>query len=174
MDDYLHLLIIVILAIFMIFYGGHNNQTKIEYTSSYFNNLKSIIIFETFLQKIIYNMDFKTNFICINEEFKLIKTLIPNYVSCYCIRILPKDIFNIYNCINKNSINTHMMIIFNHNKTNNLELLIGDKDTNNNNIGYYYSLTKTISITGIYHIYNNSNDTIYISCIITKKPYWYY
>jgi hypothetical protein len=74
------------------------------------------------------------------------------------------------------------MIIFNHNKHNNLELLINDNyqinktDVINLNISsnkYFYDLEKNISITGIYHIYNNSNEPIIITCFILKKPFWH-
>ena len=63
-----------------------------------------------------------------------------------------------------------MMIIFNHNKVNDLELLVGlDKNSN----GYFYDLKKDISITGLYNIYNNSENSINITIFIIKKPFWY-
>ena len=72
-------------------------------------------------------------------------------------------------------------MIFNHKKHNNLELLIDTEkfDLNeNSNIpaqsyGYFYDLEKVISIVGIYHIYNNSNEQINITCFILKKPFWH-
>ena len=37
----------------------------------------------------------------------------------------------------------------------------------------YYDLEKIISITSIYHIYNNSNENIIITCFLLKKPFWF-
>ena len=62
------------------------------------------------------------------------------------------------------------MIIYNHNKINNLELIVSSDNSN----GYFYDLTKIISITEIYPIYNNSNETIIITLFIIKKPFWHY
>ena len=53
MDELNYLLIIIFLSIFVILYGGHNNQNLIEYDSNYFQNLNKIILFEKKLQ--IYN-----------------------------------------------------------------------------------------------------------------------
>ena len=78
---------------------------------------------------------------------------------------------------------THMMILFNHKKYNNLELLVDNSEQNlykHNNVpisseslGYFYDLEKSISITGIFHIYNNSAEPIYLTCFILKKPFWH-
>lgn len=187
MDTYLYIIIIITLSIFMIFYGGHNNQTKIEYESNYFSSLNSIIIFEKKLNKLNKDDIFiNNNFINVNSYLKNLHILIPNFVNCFFIKILPYSIFDIFNIVEKQDIKTHMMIIFNHKKHNNLELLINTeksniikKNTKSENIhpystnGYFYDLEKVISITGIYHIYNNSNEQVNITCFILKKPFWH-
>jgi hypothetical protein len=67
------------------------------------------------------------------------------------------------------------MVIFNHDEFNNLELLINTCYKSNSNIieEYFYDLKKKISITGIFHLYNNSNKPIMITCFILKKPFWH-
>ena len=185
MDLYLYIIIIIGLTVFMVFFGGHNDQVKVEYDNLYFQNLNSIIIFESKLNK-INNDDIFTdrNFVNINKYFDTTHILIPNFVNCFFIKIYPYTIFNIFNLIDKLDMNTHMMILFNHKKYNNLELLV-DNSTQNlykqsefeniniNSYGYFYDLEKSISITGIYHIYNNSIEPIYITCFILKKPFWH-
>jgi len=184
MDNYLYLLIIIGLTIFMLFYGGHNKLNIIEYNSDYFNNLNTIIIFEKKLNKNLQNINFNTDFINIKEFHETFNILIPNFINSYYIRIKPFTLFNIFNLIENKDFQNIMMIIFNHKEYNNLELLIGDtnniifndnlKELNSNiKIGYFYNLKKKISITGIYHIYNNSNNTVIITCFIIKKPFWH-
>jgi|688.fasta_scaffold1040099_1 hypothetical protein len=172
MDEFLYLIVIIGLTIFIIFFGGHNNQEKIEYDSNYFNNLNSIVNFEKKINFICLddnNNVFKNkNFVNIDKYLNTTNILIQNYVDCFLIRIEPNSIFNIYNLIGNSIAKFHMMVIFNHSKYNNLELLI-----NNNLDNYYYNLEKNISITGIYHIYNNSNKYTTITCFILKKPFWH-
>lgn len=194
MDNFTYLIIIIGLTIFIVFFGGHNNQKLIEYDSSYFNILKSITLFENKINLIIKNKKIfsNKNFININKFLNTTNVLIPNFVNCFIIKINSHQIFNIFNLINNLDVKTHIMIIFNNNLHNNLELMINETnnmynniddinnvDNNNckiekkNNFGYFYDLTKQISIVGIHHIFNNSNDDIVITCFILKKPYWY-
>ena len=184
MDNFTYLIILIILSLFIIFYGGHNNQELIEYNTNYFSNLKYIISFENKINLIIKNKELFKNekFININKFLNTTNILIPNFVNCFIIKINSYSLFNIYNLIDKHDIKTHIMIIFNHNLCNNLELMI-NKSNNininddceiNSNYEYFYDLTKPISILGIHHIYNNSNDNIIITCFIMKKPFWYY
>lgn len=182
MDNFTYLLIIIGLTIFIIFFGGHNNQNLIEYESKYFDNLKLIIVFENKINSIMKNKNnelFKNkNFININKFLNTTNVLIPNFVNCFMIKIYPYDLFNIFNIISKSDTKIHIMVIFNHNLHNNLELLINDNINNNmcqieKYTGYFYDLTKPISTVGINHIYNNSNDEIVITCFILKKPYWH-
>jgi len=182
MDELLYIIIIITLTIFIIFFGGHNNQNKIEYNCDYFSNLTSIIGFEKKISSIyLNNVDlFKNkNFINIDKYFNTTNILLPNFVNCFLIKINSQNVFNIFNLIDKSIINTHMMIIFNHNKQNNLELIVCDNmdykcyDFNSDTNNYFYDLEKNISITGIFHLYNNSNQDIIISCFILKKPFWH-
>lgn len=171
MDYYTYLIIIISLTIFIIFFGGHNNQPLIEYNSNYFNNLKSITIFENKINHIMKNnlLFVNKNFINVNDFLNTNNILIPNFVNCFIIKIKSFTLFNIYNLIDKTECKTHIMIIFNHNLYNNLELMINHKV----NSGYFYNLTKQISIVKINHIYNNSESDIKITCFIFKKPYWH-
>jgi hypothetical protein len=186
MDFYLYIIIIIGLTIFMVFFGGHNNQVKVEYENNYFQKLNSIIIFENKLNKINNDNIFTNkNYVNINKYFDTTDILIPNFVNCFFIKILPYTIFNIFNLIDKKDMKTHIMILFNHKKYNNLELLVDNTENNlykddyfnnfNNfkSSGYFYDLEKTVSITGIFHIYNNSTEIIYITCFILKKPFWH-
>lgn len=197
MDNNLYIIIIIGLTIFILFFGGHNQQSIIEYDSKYFDNLNTIIIFEKKLNKNLDNIIFNSsNFVNINNFLNLSDILIPNLVNCFYVQIKPFSLFNIFNLIEKKDIKTSMMILFNHKKHNNLELLIdnpignlynkninSDVKINNNfdnlnninliNTGYFYDLEKIISITGIYHIYNNSNENVIITCFILKKPFWH-
>ena len=197
MDNNLYIIIIIGLTIFILFFGGHNQQSIIEYDSKYFDNLNTIIIFEKKLNKNLDNIIFNSsNFVNINNFLNLSDILIPNLVNCFYVQIKPFSLFNIFNLIEKKDIKTSMMILFNHKKHNNHELLIdnpignlynkninSDVKINNNfdnlnninliNTGYFYDLEKIISITGIYHIYNNSNENVIITCFILKKPFWH-
>ena len=185
MNDFLYIIIIIGLSILIVFYGGHNDQCKIEYDTKYFNNLNLIINFEKKINKILKKNIFENNsYVNINKYMNMTHILIPNFVNCFFIKINPYNVFNIYNIINKSDINTHMMIIFNHNKHNNIELIVDNiklnlYDKNNYNINdqkeifYFYDLKKIISITGLYHMYNDSKENIVITCFILKKPFWY-
>ena len=182
MEDLLYLIIIITLTIFIIFFGGHNNQYKIEYESDYFDNLNSIVNFEKKINFIYLNNNDilkNKNFINIDKYFCVTNILIQNFVNCFLIKIEPKHFFNIFNIIDKSLVKYHIMVIFNHYKFNNLELLINNNNqlnqlnSNINSEGYFYHLKKNISITGIYHIYNNSDKMIIITCFILKKPFWH-
>lgn len=174
MDDNLYFIIIIGLTIFIIFYGGHNHQNLVEYDSKYFCSLGTIIIYENKLNKFITNDDIifnQDNFFNLNKYLNTSDIIIPNFVGCYYIKINPFNIFNINKIVNKKNVKNYMMVIFNHNKHNDLELILDY--LSNDTIGYFYDLDKTISITGIYNIYNNSNQFVTITCFILKKPYWF-
>lgn len=191
MDNFTYLIILIGLTIFVIFFGGHNNQELIEYDTSYFNGLKSITLFENKINLIIKNKEIfsNENFININKFLNTTNVLIPNFVNCFIVKINSHQLFNIFNLIKKTDAKTHIMIIFNHNSYNNLELMINQNNNmcnsnddindinvinvDDDNYGYFYDLTKQISIVGIHNIFNNSNDDIVITCFILKKPYWH-
>jgi hypothetical protein len=84
------------------------------------------------------------------------------------------------------------MVIYNHNifsenkdnfsninsSLNNLFLLLDSNkeciDNKCKTYGYYYKISKKISILDIYPIYNNSNQTINLTIFIIKKSFWHY
>jgi hypothetical protein len=187
MNDYLYIIIIIGFTIFIIFYGGHNLQNKIEYDIDYFENLNLIILFEKKLQNITNQFNFSaSNFYNINEVVNISHNIIPNFKNCFYIQIKPFELFNVTNIIDHDDFKTHIMILFNHNKHNNIELLINNHShdlyrskinsssySHDNNIGYFYRLNKIISVVDIYHIFNNSSDNVFITCFIIKKPFWH-
>jgi len=172
MNEFTYILIILFLTIFILLYGGHNNQDLVEYDSNYFKNLNRIVLFEKKLQ--IYNSNVNFNnkdFVNIKDYIKTSMCLIPNLVDLFFINIKSHGFFIINKIFDKKEHKKeHMMIIFNHNKVNDLELLVG---LDNNSNGYFYDLKKDISIVGLYDIYNNSQDSINITIFIIKKPFWY-
>ncbi len=171
MTEYTYLLFIVFLTIFILLYGGHNNQNLVEYEHKYFSSLNRIIIFENKLR--IFNQSEELEekgFVNIKNHLKTCYYIVPNLVDLYMVNIKPYSFFTIRK-IFKESFNNHVMIIFNHNKINDLELFIGSNETNK--FGYFYDLKKVISITSIYDIYNNSDKEINITIFFVKKPYWF-
>ncbi len=173
MNEITYILIIVFLTIFILLFGGHNNQDLVEYSSNYFKNFDKIIIFEKKLQ--IYNKTVNfgnKDFINIKNFIKTSLILIPNLHDLFFININPHSFFKIDDIFNKNlNKKEYVMIVFNHNNINNLELLIGLD--NSNDIGYFYDLKKNISITGLYDLFNSSDISINFTIFIIKKPFWY-
>jgi hypothetical protein len=169
MDDLIYIILICFLTIFILIYGGHNNTNIVEYDYKYFSNLHRIRLFEKKLQKFNIDTNYKDNYINIEDHIKTCHLIIPNLIDLFFIKIEPYSFFKI-NTIWKKLSNQYLMITFNHNKINNLELFLGYE---NNNTGIFYDLVKDISITGIYDIYNSSNIEINITIFFIKKPYWY-
>jgi hypothetical protein len=172
MNEFTYIFIIILLTIFVLLYGGHNNQDLIEYDSNYFKNFEKIILFEKKLQ--IYNktVNFNNdNFICIKNFIKTCTILIPNLYNLFFINIQPHSFFKINKLFNNNfNKKEYVMIIFNHNNINNLELLVG---LDSINYGYFYDLKKNISIVGLYDLFNSSDVPINFTIFISKKPFWY-
>ena len=172
MNEFTYIIIIIILTVFILLYGGHNNQDLIEYDSKYFKNFNKLIIFEKKLQ--IYNL--KVNFadkdyIDLKDYIKTSIILIPNLISLYFINIKPHSFFKINKIFtDMDNKKENILIIFNHDKINNLELLIG---LDNNSNGYFYDLKNHISITGLYDLYNDSDNIINLTLFFIKKPFWY-
>lgn len=190
-NDNSYILVVAIMILAIIIYGGskkHNNF-KIEYNSKNYQYLNSLTIFEKQLQK--YNSsDF--DYLQITNKINLSECLIPNIIDIFFINIKPYTYFNtnlhVENHVSK------LMILYDHNINNysnnfnnitnstdfnkNLMLLINCKKecVNDicNNYGYYYDITKKISILDIYPIYNNSNSVINITVIIVKKSFWHF
>jgi hypothetical protein len=166
MNDNIYIFIIIILTLFIITYGGHNYQNKVEYDSSYFDNFSIIQILENRLVKLDKKIEFGEND-NINIKKYINFKLIPNMIGVYYIKIKPYSLFDVNKMVDDS--NSKILIIFNHNKVRFLELLV----KNENNIGFFYGLTKNISITGVFPVYNNSNETIIITIFIVKKPFWH-
>ena len=147
----------------MLFYGGKNNINKIEYNNNYFNNLNKIILFEKHIKKNIKN-DLNIDFEDITNKINI--NVIPNLEYVYYIDIKPNNYYSIDNI----DPNIHIMIIFKHNDNHSIKLIV-KKDYTEYSL---YDLAKKISITGIFPIYNNSNNLTSVTIFIMKKPYWYY
>ncbi len=176
MKDIYYILLIITLTVFVLYYGGHNFQTKIEYDSEYFYNINKIILFEKKLHKFNQKQNFnEKNFINIEDYVSTSQIIIPNLIDMFFIKIEPKSFFAIENIFTLDK-TQHLMIIFNNsvisnNLTvpNNLELLIGlDQDSI-----YLHKLNNKVSITGLYDIYNNSDDFVNFTLFIMKKPFWH-
>ncbi len=190
MDDNLYIIIIIGLCIFVMFYGGHNYQNKLEYDTGYFDNLNTVIYFENKLEKILKNISFEQdNMFDLTNYVKSAHVTLPNFIGCFAIKINSGEYFNIFKIIKPDEFKSNMMIIFNNSKSNDLELLVNNEENNlyqitkssdiinnttsYNSIGYFYELDKIISITDLYHIYNNSSYDVVITCFIIKKPFWH-
>ena len=192
-------MIIFTLTFMILFYGGVNYHKQIEYNSSYFDNYNRITFYKKKIVKYNipsnYNND---NFIDLSKFEKISDSLIPNLYSIYFINIKPNTIFNINKIFSENlpivSYSNYLMIIYNFNDHDNLELLINienfseiqqnlsetlefveTKFQKNFQVGDFYKLNKSVTITNIYSIYNFNVQTISNLCIFfVKKPFWYY
>jgi len=90
MNDIFYLIIIIGLTIFMIFYGGHNCQNKIEYNidSEFFKVLNLIKHLENKLKKFNNQIEFKdSNFININNNILIYNIVILNFINYFFIKI---------------------------------------------------------------------------------------
>lgn len=172
MKDIYYILLIIVLTIFVLYYGGHNFQTKVEYESEYFYNINKIIMYEKKLHKFNQEKNFNNNnFINIEDYVSTSQIIIPNLVDMYFIKVEPNSFFNIENIFSLDK-SQHIMIIFNNsinNTTNNLELILNSDDDSI----YLYKLKNKVSITGIYDIYNNSDNFVVFTVFIMKKPFWH-
>jgi len=167
MDNNTYIIIIILITIFILIYGGHNNISKIEYNNKYFEVYNIIKIFEKKIQNFDLKNDLKDNIVNMKDYIPFCEILLPNLIDCFYIKILPYNYMNI-NIIKKYNTRTNLFVIYNHDKINNLDLIVKV----DNNIGYFYDIKKKISITDIYPIYNNSNEIIFFSLFIIKKPWW--
>lgn len=188
-DNNSYLLFIIIMILSMVIFGRatKNRDFIIEYNPQNYQYLNSLTIFEKELQK--YNSN-NFDIIKITNDVDLSSCLIPNIIDIFFVNIKPFSYFNIKKyCDNHKS---NIMVIYNHNifsenkdnfsninsSLNNLFLLLdSNKECANNickNYGYYYKISKKISILDIYPIYNNSNQTINLTIFIVKKSFWHY
>jgi hypothetical protein len=190
-DDNSYTLVIIIMILAILIYGGSKtyNNFEIEYSPKNFLYLNSLTIFEKQLQK--YNSsDFE--YLRITNHVDLSECLIPNIIDIFFININPHAYFDTRKHLQNNI--SSLMILYNHNividnntdnfkdistiANNNIMLLIDIKNECSNDIcnnyAYYYDITKKISILNIYPIYNNSNSIVNITLFIIKKSFWHY
>jgi hypothetical protein len=188
-DDNSYLLVLIIMILSMVIFGRakKNREFIIEYNPQNYQYLNSLTIFEKELQK--YNSK-NFDFIKITNEVDLSACLIPNIVDIFFINIKPHKYFDIRKEIK--DFNSNIMVVYNHNiftdnndyftsltfQKNKLFMLL---DRNKeciknicNNYGYFYEITKKISILDIYPIFNDSKNTVNITIFIIKKSFWHY
>ncbi len=169
MKDINYILLIIFLVIFVLMYGGHNNQAKIEYNVNYFNNINKLELYEKKVQRFNVEPNFKDkNYINIENYIKTSQIIIPNLVDMFFIKIEPYSFYSIDSIFNLKK-DEHVMIIFNHYNLNPIELCLGI----DGNSLFFYKLNKKISITTIYDLYNNSDKIINITIFFMKKPFWH-
>ena len=142
------------------------------------------------IAKILKNISFEQDdMFDLSNYIKSAHVILPNFIGCFAIKINSGEYFNIYKIAKQNELKSNIMIIFNNSKSNDLELLMDNEENNlyqitkpsditndtpiHNSIGYFYELDKIISITDLYHIYNNSPYNVVITCFIIKKPFWH-
>jgi len=187
MNDISYIFIIIILSVFMVFYGGHNPQKKIIYDiqnfSIYNTKIDSIrnIIHSLILKNKLDNIrNYDINkIIDITNNFS--EKEIPNCSNVFLINIKSNSLIKIHDIINfkkKQNIydkNNNLMIMFYLNDKNNnyLDLIINENNTINEKYKMFYELNKKINITDLENIYNFNKNTIQFILIIIKKPYWY-
>ena len=181
-NDTSYTLVIVIMFLAIVIYGGskkHNNL-RIEYDPKNYRYLNSLTVFEKQLQK--YNSS-NFDFLQITNQIDLSECLIPNIIDIFFINVRPYTYFNTNDHVINNI--SKLMIVYDHNINDNMKainknltLLVNKKkdciDSICNDYGYYYDITKKISILDIYPIYNNSSSIINITVIIIKKSFWHF
>jgi len=174
----------------IVIFGGpkkHDNL-QIEYQPNNFGYLNNLTYFENQIHQ--NNISSDIEFTNITEKINLSNCLVPNIVDIFIVNIKPYQIFNVGNHV-KNDL-ASIMIIYDHNMSsqqynfsnipnlaiNNLKLLINKKkecvNYNCNLVGYYYDISKKVSILDIFPIYNDSEHIVNITIFIIKKPYWFY
>lgn len=189
-DDNFYFLTMIILILMIVIFGGpkkHDNL-QIEYQPNNFGYLNNLTYFENQIHQ--NNISSDIEFTNITEKINLSNCLVPNIVDIFIVNIKPYQIFNVGNHV-KNDL-ASIMIIYDHNMSsqqynfsnipnlaiNNLKLLINKKkecvNYNCNLVGYYYDISKKVSILDIFPIYNDSEHIVNITIFIIKKPYWFY
>jgi hypothetical protein len=168
-NDNSYIIVITIMILAIVIFGGYkkHDNFQIEYDTNNYQFLKSLTIFEKNLQK--YNSS-NEEILKITDKINLTECLIPNIVDIYFINIKPFSYFNINKHIKE--IDNKLMILYDHNKDNipnNVMLLLN----HTTKFGYFYEITKQISILTIKPIYNNSNNVINITILIIKKSFWF-
>jgi hypothetical protein len=161
MEEYY--LIITMLTILMMFYGGINKTLSIEYDHTYFEYIKNIRLFENY----VLNNNSKEN-IDLLSITKNCSILVNNLFSIYYINVEPYSYFINDSMYDKSL----LMIIYTvSNDYKKLQIII-DKVDENKFINY--NITTDLFLTNPYIIYNNSNQNTKFIIAFIKKPFWYY
>ena len=154
-------IIILIITILIIFYGGINSYKKIEYNINNFHNIKQYILLKKQLR---YNI-IDNNAVDIEDVFSHVKYgFIQNLVGAYYINLKPHTQY-LFKQYNKK---THLQLIFDDSEK--LNLLVFNSFSKK----YFYKLNNKISITDIYPLCNNTNSNINLTVFIIKKPFWFH
>jgi hypothetical protein len=159
MDDLIFITYILLIVI-MFFYGGVNENYKIEYNLSNFkneNNMKDLFK-KLFMKKEIITLNNP-----INNITEYIKTLhyVQNIIVSYYIKLKSNDHFDIKN-------NNAQLMILSKKQNVPIKILLH----NAFNTQYYYTLLNDVSITKPYSIYNENTITVDLIIVIIKKPFW--
>lgn len=154
-------IIIFIIIVLIIFYGGINSHKRIEYNINNFNNIKQYILLKTQLRKNVIddeNIDIE------NVLSHVKYGIIQNLVGAYFVNLKSHSqyLFKEFNP------KTHLQLIFN--EEENLDLLVFNSFSKK----YYYKLENKISITNIYPLCNNTDKNINLTVFIIKKPFWFH
>jgi hypothetical protein len=161
MDEYY--LLIIILTILMLFYGGINKISQFEYDNTYFKCIQNMRLFKNYLLK----NNSKEN-IDLLYKTKNISILINNLKHLEYVNIEPFQ----YYINNEMYDKSLLMIIYTvNNNFNKLQVVI-DKLDNKQFINY--NVSNDLFITNPYVIYNNSNENTKFILAFVKKPFWYY
>ena len=161
MEEYY--LTIIIITILMIFYGGVNKISQIEYDYTYFEYIKNIRLFKNYL----LNNNSKKN-VDLHSITKHFSLLINNLCGMYYVNMDP---FSYY--VNDNMYdNSLLMIVYTVNDDyKKLQIVINKLDDKR---FLYYDVSNDLFLTNPYVLYNNSNEDTKLIVSFIKKPFWYY
>jgi hypothetical protein len=161
MEEYY--LIIIMITILMLFYGGVNKILQIEYKHTYFNYVKNIRLFKKFLLN--HNSKQTIDLLSISKNFTV---LINNLHSMNYFNIEPFS----YHIIDDMYDKSLLMIIYTVNDENKkLQVII---EHVGNETFLNYNVSTDLFLTNPYIIYNNSNENTKFILTFIKKPFWYY
>ena len=152
-DTLIYINFMILLTIFMIFYGGHNYIKKIEYNSDYFYYINKLDICRNKFIRYSEIHDY-TKIKDISKDLLYFKDYIPNINHIYLLKLKARKIYDIGQlCDNLNN----LMIIYNFHNYENIEIMIEKK----NNYNLFYTVNKNIFITNVYDILNLNNFEIH-------------
>lgn len=182
MQSIIYLIILVLITIFMLLYGGHNFRKKVTYDSKYFDIFKRVnFLCNEIKEKTLYIKNEYTgkNYIVNMTKNISCDKIIPNCVNVYIINIKPSGVINMINFMKQQNfdINTHLMIIFdyngNHKKIYDRFLYLIIEEKYEGNYSLLHALDKKINIFDIYNIYNPTTNDVSFSLFLIKKPFWF-